>query len=213
MVERVPATDSPDTSRESEPRLLVDALACERGGRLLFEDLSFSLNEGDALIVEGPNGSGKSSLLRIIAGLLAPTSGRVVWRGLDTRKEPQPWRQEMVFLGHLNAVKSTLTVRENLAFLQCDDLPGLRESLNLDGLDPLPAAMLSAGQMRRLALARVAARPGGCWILDEPSANLDSDSTARLDALIAGHRARGGVVVLAAHALDDAQTVRLGMAA
>ena len=119
----------------------------------------------------------------------------------------------MAFLGHLNAVKRTLTVRENLAFLQCDGSPGLRESLNLEGLDHLPAAMLSAGQMRRLALARVVARPGGCWILDEPAANLDADSTARLDGLIAGHRARGGVVVLAAHVLEEAQTVRLGMSA
>lgn len=193
-----------------KPRLLVDDLACERGGRLLFQGLSVSLNAGDALIVEGPNGSGKSSLLRIIAGLLVPTAGRISWRGLDTRLEPQPWRREMVFLGHLNAVKRTLTVRENLAFLGCDGSPGLRESLNLEGLDHLPAAMLSAGQMRRLALARVAAHPGGCWILDEPAANLDADSTARLDELIAGHRARGGIAILAAHALDGAQTVRLG---
>ena len=210
MVERVPAIDA---SRGGEARLVIDDLACERGGRLLFEGLSVSLTVGGALVVEGPNGSGKSSLLRIIAGLLAPAAGHVSWRGLDTRKEPQPWRREMVFLGHLNAVKSTLTVRENLAFLQCDELPGLRESLNLEGLDHLPAAMLSAGQMRRLALARVVARPGGCWILDEPAASLDADSTARLDGLIAGHRARGGVVVLAAHALDGAQTVRLGRAA
>ena len=196
-----------------EPRLVVNDLACERGGRLLFEGLSVSLTPGDALVVEGPNGSGKSSLLRIIAGLLAPTAGEICWRGLDTRLEPQPWRREMAFLGHLNAVKRTLTVRENLAFLQCDGSPGLRESLNLEGLDHLPAAMLSAGQMRRLALARVVARPGGCWILDEPAANLDADSTARLDGLIAGHRARGGVVVLAAHVLEEAQTVRLGMSA
>lgn len=193
-----------------EPRLLVDDLACERGGRLLFQRLSVSLNAGDALIVEGPNGSGKSSLLRIVAGLLAPTAGRISWRGLDTGLEPQPWRREMVFLGHLNAVKRTLTVRENLAFLRCDESPGLRESLNLEGLDHLPAAMLSAGQMRRLALARVAARAGGCWILDEPAANLDADSTVRLNALIAGHRSRGGIAVLSAHALDEAQTVRLG---
>ena len=193
-----------------EPRLLVDDLACERGGRLLFQGLTVSLNAGDALIVEGPNGSGKSSLLRIMAGLLAPAAGRISWRGLDTRLEPQPWRREMVFLGHLNAVKRTLTVRENLAFLGCDDSPGLRESLNLEGLDHLPAAMLSAGQMRRLALARVAARPGGCWILDEPAANLDADSTARLNELIAGHRSRGGIAILAAHVLDEAQTVRLG---
>lgn len=196
-----------------EPRLVVNDLACERGGRLLFEGLSVSLTPGDALVVEGPNGSGKSSLLRIIAGLLAPTAGEILWRGLDTRLEPQPWRREMAFLGHLNAVKTTLTVRENLAFLQCDGSPGLRESLNLEGLDHLPAAMLSAGQMRRLALARVVARPGGCWILDEPAANLDADSTARLDELIAGHRARGGIVVLAAHVLEEAQTVRLGMSA
>ncbi len=209
MVERVPATDGPGRLPGGEPRLLVDDLACERGGRLLFEGVSVSLAAGGALIVEGPNGSGKSSLLRTIAGLLAPASGQVFWRGLDIRKEPQPWRREMVFLGHLNAVKSTLTVRENLACLQCD----VRESLNLKGLGPLPAAMLSAGQLRRLALARVVAHPGGCWILDEPAAGLDADSIARLNGLIAGHRARGGVVVLAAHVLDDAQTVRLGTTA
>ena len=176
-------------------------------------DLSICLVAGDALVVEGPNGSGKSSLLRTIAGLLAPAAGEILWRGVDTRLEPQPWRREMVFLGHLNGVKRTLTVCENLAFMQCEGVPGLRESLNLEGLDHLPAAMLSAGQVRRLALARVAARPGGCWILDEPAANLDADSTARLDGLIAGHRARGGVVLLAAHVLDGAQTVRLGMSA
>ncbi len=196
-----------------EPRLVIRDLACERGGRLLLRDLSICLVAGDALVVEGPNGSGKSSLLRTIAGLLAPAAGEILWRGVDTRLEPQPWRREMVFLGHLNGVKRTLTVCENLAFMQCDAFPGLRESLNLEGLDHLPAAMLSAGQVRRLALARVAARPGGCWILDEPAANLDADSTARLDGLIAGHRARGGVVLLAAHVLDGAQTVRLGMSA
>ncbi len=193
-----------------EPALVVTDLACERGGRLLFQGLTVCLNAGDALIVEGANGSGKSSLLRIMAGLVVPRAGRITWRGLDTRLEPQPWRREMVFLGHLNAVKRTLTVREHLAFLGCDDCHGLRQSLNLEGLDHLPATMLSAGQLRRLALARVAARPGGCWILDEPAANLDADSRALLDALIASHRARGGVAVVSAHALDEAQTVSLG---
>ena len=190
----------------------MSGLAGERGGRLLFEELTVCLDAGGALVVEGANGSGKSSLLRIMAGLVAPAAGTITWRGLDTRREPQPWRREMVFLGHLNAVKSTLTVRENLAFLGCDDGHGLLESLNLAGLAHLPATMLSAGQMRRLALARVAVRPGGCWILDEPAANLDADSRALLDTLIAGHRARGGVVIVSAHALDKAQTVRLGTA-
>ena len=209
MVGRVPATRSEDVSRGGEPRLVIENLTCERGGRLLFQGLSATLHAGDALVIEGANGSGKSSLLRIVAGLLVPAAGRILWHGLDTRLEPQAWRRDMAFLGHLNAVKGTLTVRENLVFGQCNGISGLRESLNLAGLDSLPAAMLSAGQTRRLALARVAGRPGGCWILDEPAANLDTDSTARLNGLIAGHRDRGGVVILAAHTLDDAQTVRL----
>ena len=124
----------------------------------------------------------------------------------------------MAFLGHANAVKPAMSVRENLAFWQdlerADAGVGeVLDSLGLAALEDLPAAMLSAGQLRRLALARVALRPGGCWILDEPAAHLDDDSLARLDRLIARHRERGGVAVIASHAAPatgDAGTIRLG---
>ncbi len=195
------------------PHLLEAAnLACERGGRLLFEGLSFSLPPGAAAVVTGENGSGKSSLLRIVAGLLPATEGRVAWRGEDCRREPGRWRREMVFLGHLDAVKPALSVRENLAFWGARD-EKLLEEMGLAALAGLPAAMLSAGQRRRLALARVAARPGGCWLLDEPAAHLDETSSGRLERMIGHHLAQGGIAVVAAHTargLGDALPIRLG---
>ena len=183
---------------------------------MLFEGLSFLLEAGSVIVVAGPNGSGKSSLLRVVAGLLAPVKGRVVWRGQDTRHDRERWRREMVFLGHLNAVKQAMTVRENLAFWQnpgCDGTDEILESLGLARLADLPAAMLSAGQLRRLALARVAARPGGCWLLDEPAANLDDESGASLDRLIERHCALGGVAVIATHTArgsGDTRILRMG---
>ena len=205
-----------EVSTSDGPVLVAEDLACERGGRLLFEGLSFLLEAGSVIVVEGPNGSGKSSLLRVVAGLLAPVKGRVVWRGQDTRRDPQRWRREMVFLGHLNAVKQAMTVRENLAFWQSparDGTDEVLESLGLARLADFPAAMLSAGQLRRLALARVAACPGGCWLLDEPAAGLDDESLANLDCLIERHRALGGVVVIATHTAwgsGDAPILRMG---
>ena len=205
-----------DVSKSVGPVLVAEDLACERGGQLLFEGLSFLLEAGSVIALEGPNGSGKSSLLRVIAGLLAPVRGRVVWCGQDTRHDPQRWRREMVFLGHLNAVKQAMTVRENLAFWENPGRDGsheILETLGLARLADLPAAMLSAGQLRRLALARVAARPGGCWLLDEPAANLDDQSRASLDRLIERHRALGGVAVIAAHTAwgsGDTPILRMG---
>lgn len=189
-------------ARPESPALAAHDLACERGGRRLFAALSFALAAGEALVLEGPNGSGKSSLLRLLAGLLRPVAGRVLWHGLDTREEPGPWRRALVFLGHRDAVKPAMTVAANLRFWHAFEGGGgsvgaALEALGLAPLAALPAALLSAGQRRRLALARLALRPGGCWLLDEPGAGLDAPSAALLAALIERHLALGGVVAMA----------------
>jgi heme exporter protein A len=191
--------------------LSVESLACRRGERLLFDGLSFTAGAGDAVIVTGPNGAGKTSLLRMIAGLLPAEAGAVALDGAPVGRE------SLHLVGHLDAVKGALTVRENLEFShallggQGDAAP--LEALGLGALAELPTRVLSAGQKRRLALARllVAARP--LWLLDEPTASLDADGQARLAAIIAAHRAGGGIVVAATHAALDlagAREVRIG---
>ena len=206
---------------DREPAALAaESLSCERGGRLLFVDLAFRLPPGGALLLSGANGSGKTSLLRVLAGLLAPRTGRVLWRGLDTREEPAPWRRALGWLGHDDAVKPQITVAENLSFWRALDAPAgagdgaeALRSLGLERLSDLPAGLLSAGQRRRLALARLRATRGGCWLLDEPAATLDRESVARLMSMIAAHRDAGGVAVVAGHGeigLDDANRLELG---
>jgi len=180
------------------PSLAVSRLACRRGLRPVFEDVTFALQAGAALAVEGPNGAGKTSLLRILAGLLEAEAGTVTARG------------EAVYLGHLDALKPQLTVAENLGFwaalFGADAGAGARalERFGLTALAGLSAGVLSAGQRRRLALARLthfigagAARP--IWLLDEPDAALDAQGRAALEALVAEHMAAGGIAVAATH--------------
>ena len=195
------------TSASSTPSgLEVRGLACERGGRTLFDGLDFGLDAGDALILKGPNGSGKTSLLRLLAGLLPAAAGDVLWRGQPVRDDRETWHAAMRFLGHDNAVKPTLTVAQNLLFwlklhppFQPAALSRGLSAMALDHLGDLPAVMLSAGQRRRLALARLAASPGTVWLMDEPTVTLDADSIARLGAMVSDHRAAGGMVIAATH--------------
>ena len=160
------------------------------------------------ITLEGPDGSGKTSLMRVLSGLLPPRAGRVLWQGKDTAEEPAPWRRALAWLGHDNAIKPQLSVSENLAFWArlTPAARGVDEALEEVGighLADLPAAMLSAGQRRRLALARLGLTRGGCWLMDEPTVTLDTASLARLSAMIARHRADGGLAVIASHdALD-----------
>ncbi len=182
-------------------------LACDRGGRRVFEDLGFALQAGGALLLEGPNGSGKSSLLRLMAGLLAPSEGELLWQQRPTRSDEQ--RSRVQFLGHLDAVKPVLSARENLQFWT-----GLRDGAGGSGAEPVeraldlfglaaqadvPGRLLSAGQKRRLALARLLTAPAELWLLDEPGVGLDRDSLERLGRAVAGHREGGGCVVAATH--------------
>ncbi len=186
-------------------RLECRELACLRGERLVFKGVSFALAAGEALRLTGPNGSGKSSLLRLLAGLARPEAGTIAWNGAPVGDDPDAHRARLLFLGHQDAVKPWLTVRENLAFwaaLHGAPEAGVAPALARMALAPqaeLPARYLSQGQRRRLALARFAAIPAPLWLLDEPTTGLDDASVATLEALVAGHCADGGLAVVSTH--------------
>ncbi|HZS85449.1 MAG TPA: heme ABC exporter ATP-binding protein CcmA [Stellaceae bacterium] len=191
-------------------------LACWRGERLVFAGLSFALGPGEALLLTGPNGSGKSSLLRLMTGLLAPAAGTLLWDGVAIARDPAAHRARLHFIGHQDAVKPILTVGETIAFWG-----GLRGGSNAEaalarfGLDRLaetPCRLLSAGQRKRLSLARLLASLAPLWLLDEPTTGLDDASVGALEAAMAAHRADGGIVVAATHiplALAGAQRLSL----
>jgi heme exporter protein A len=202
-------------------RLVATDLSCERGGREVFTGLNFSLAAGEAMAVTGPNGAGKTTLLRLIAGLLPPAAGRVLLEGGGA---DATLPEQAHYVGHRDALKPALTVRENLAFwyafLGGADAPAASAAAALDavglaGLAGLPAAYLSAGQRRRLALARLVAAPRPIWLLDEPTAALDAASQQRLAELMRAHLAGGGLIVAATHGPLglDAKELRLGSGA
>ena len=181
-------------------------LACRRGERLVFTALSFRVAAGDVLLLRGPNGSGKSSLLRCMAGLLAPVAGAQTWDERPIALDPEAHRGRLRYVGHQDAVKPALTVLENLALWQqlhgVSDSAALRRALTALGLDPLaelPARLLSAGQRRRVALARLLATPAPLWLLDEPTTALDDEGVGRFARMAGDHRAGGGLVVLSSH--------------
>jgi len=187
-----------------------------RGGREVFEGVNFAVAGGEALAVTGRNGAGKTTLLRLIAGLLEPAQGRLELTG----GAPEASIAEQAhYLGHRDALKPALSVQENLefwhAFLGPHDASAATalEAVGLDGLAGLPAAYLSAGQRRRLAIARLIAAPRPIWLLDEPTAALDTTSQGRLAELMRSHLAGGGLIVAATHGplgLDGVKELRLG---
>ncbi len=183
-------------------RLVATGLACTRGGREVFAGLSFSAEAGELVSIIGPNGAGKTSLLRLVAGLVHPSAGEVSLHGGD----PELTLGEQAhYLGHLDALKSSLTVGENLAFWAnfYGGGGGARAALDAVGLARLahlPAAYLSAGQRRRLAIARLLASKRPLWLLDEPTSALDTASQATLIALMRAHLAEGGIILAATHA-------------
>jgi heme exporter protein A len=192
-------------------------LACRRGERLVFARLGFAVPAGGALVLTGPNGSGKSSLLRLMAGLTPAEAGTIAWEGTPLAADWAAHRARLQFIGHQDAVKPVLTVAETLAFWAGmrggDGAAAALSRFRLTTLAEWPCRLLSAGQRRRLALARLVASPTPLWLLDEPITGLDSDALADLLAAIAAHRASGGRVVLSTHTplpLEGAQM--LGMA-
>ena len=200
--------------------LTVKDLAVARGGRIVLRQVSFALRGGEALQVTGQNGAGKSTFLRALAGLLPATSGSIAWA------EPEIGIAERAhYLGHADGLKGALTVRANLAFYESllgpdgsgtagRETPATAlERLNLAHTADLPAAYLSAGQKRRVALARLLVAPRPLWLLDEPGTALDRQSALILNEIMAGHLRSGGLLVAATHAplgLGGAQTLRLG---
>jgi heme exporter protein A len=196
-------------------RLTGEHIGCVRGGRDVLRDLSFSVSAGELMAVTGRNGAGKTTLLRLVAGLLPPSAGTL-------RLEPQgdiTIAEEAHYLGHRDGLKAALTVAENLKFW-IDFLggkgaaPPALSRVGLAALADFPAAYLSAGQRRRLALARLVAVPRRLWLLDEPATALDAAGQAMLTALIAEHLARGGLAMVATHgALGLSPTAELALGA
>lgn len=186
------------------------SLTCVRGERVVFTGLDFSLAPGDALVLLGPNGSGKSSLLRLMAGLIRPAAGRLSWNGQPVGADREAHAGRTHYVGHHDAIKPVLTVAENLRFwARLHGAGGDAKALaaldrfGLGHLAGMPGKLLSAGQKRRLNLARLLAAPAPLWLLDEPSVALDRASVRRLEEVIAEHRAAGGMVVLSTHAVVD----------
>ena len=190
-------------------RLVAEGVSCFRGDRLVLDRVGFGVAAGGAMLLLGPNGAGKSTLLRVLAGLKRLDGGRVLFDGTGD------YAGRVAFLGHQDAVKPGLTALENLAFaahLGGGDALAALDGVGLASLAALPARMLSAGQKRRLALARLALSGAALWLLDEPTLGLDTGSIERFGVLLAAHRAGGGMVVAATHVplpLPDADGLRL----
>jgi heme exporter protein A len=207
------------------PALLdVADLACRRGGRKVFDGLSFSLSAGELLALVGRNGSGKTTLLRALALLVRAEAGAIRWQGHDVQAEPEAWRAKLAWLGHLDGLKGDLTVRENLLIAERlrsahpgeDRVDGALLMFDLTKLAARPVRILSAGQRRRTALARVALSQAPVWLLDEPLNALDAPAQHAFRTALANHLAAGGLAVVATHAnvgMPAAQSLELGFVA
>jgi heme exporter protein A len=197
-------------------RLSAVDLACRRGGRDIFSGVSFTVASGQALVVTGRNGAGKSSLLRCILGLVRLSQGKLTLEGGEAELSIA---EQAHYLGHQDALKPSLSVAENLRFwshffgASSVNVEAPLAAVGLDTLADLPAAYLSAGQRRRLSIARLIAAKRSIWLLDEPASTLDAAAQVRLAELMRAHLADGGLIVAATHGeigLADAQELRVG---
>lgn len=187
-------------------------LSCYKGDRCIFKKVSFSIISGDALVLRGPNGSGKSSLLRLMASLDNSKTGEIKWNNKLISKDPILHRERVHYLGHSNAIKLALTVKENLAVWPRlmtigrsykteikEKLDYALEAFNIQHLADLPARLLSSGERRRLALARLLVSNATLWLLDEPTTGLDKTSQVALEKLLSAHLTNSGMVVISIH--------------
>ncbi|WP_420554880.1 cytochrome c biogenesis heme-transporting ATPase CcmA [Neptuniibacter marinus] len=186
--------------------LHVDKLYCERDDRILFEDLSFSINAGEVIQVEGQNGSGKTTLLRILSGLSNHYEGDIFWKGALLSTVQDDFRRELLYFGHHPGVKAVLTPEENLHWYAAmhPSIDGKKiamalEQVGLRGFEDSPCHTLSAGQNRRVSLARLYLTSAKLWILDEPFTAIDKKGVAQKEQLILDHAANGGSVILTTH--------------
>ncbi len=197
-------------------------LSCRRGERLLFDDLSFQLDTGTLLHVRGCNGSGKTTLLRALCGLLRTDQGEIRWRGQTLQSLAEDYYQDVLYFGHLNGLKGDLTAVENLrvaarlAGYRCGTgaIDQALARIGLGGYGDLPCRMLSQGQKKRVALARLLLTNAPLWILDEPFTALDVDAVAWLQDHLTAHVSAGGLVVLTTHqevALTSGQIQRVDL--
>lgn len=201
--------------------LQAEALSCERGERLLFQGLDLSVRPGEIWLVEGANGSGKTTLLRILCGLRQPDDGGVRWNGTPVEEIRAEYHAGIAYLGHHSGIKQDLTAHENLRFARalCAGRPDIDAALarvGLGSIDDLPVSGFSAGQRRRLAMARLLLSRARVWLLDEPFTALDPAGRSLVRDLLAEHAAGGGAAVLATHheiAVRDADMRRLRLGA
>ena len=205
--------------------LEIRDLACERGGKTLFTGLNLSVLPGQSLHLQGDNGSGKTSLLRLLCGLAVPLAGQVLWAGQPTTQAREDFLRDMLYLGHALALKEGLSALENLHFAAAlsgqpwvpDAAVQALHQMGLRGREHLPLQVLSQGQKRRVALARLGLSPARLWLLDEPFVALDSAACGVLQVLMQNHVTRGGMVVFTSHqavnlASGDNRSHRLGRA-
>ena len=187
--------------------LEISNLACSRGDHRLFSGLSFTLDFRQIMQVQGTNGSGKTSLLRTLCGFITPDEGDIIWRGENIRELDEDYYAEMMYLGHLNAIKDELSALENLLIsaglsgVELDEkeaMAALRR-MGLRGRELLPTKVLSQGQRRRVALARLLVSDAKLWVLDEPLTALDVGAVALIQELIAEHLAQQGMVIFTTH--------------
>ena len=188
-------------------RLEVEGLACTRGHATLFRDVGFGIDAGEWLAVRGPNGSGKTTLLRCVAGLTRADRGNVTWNGQATHEDRSAFNAELLYAGHLAGIKDDLSAEENLdgslrlrgRAPEANAIRGALAEVGLERRRHLPARRLSAGQRRRIGLARMMLDPATCWILDEPLTALDDDGQALFARLLRSHLDRGGLALIATH--------------
>ena len=196
----------------SDSLLRARGLGIERANRRLFENIDVDLDPGEALQIQGANGSGKTTLLRILSGLTWPSDGVISWKGTDIEHDPHELRADIVYIGHADGIKLELSVRENLEYCRAlafsprrTPIASITSRLALEGLDDVLVRHLSAGQRRRVALARLLMSEARLWILDEPFTALDMNGSATVEAILAGHLDEGGLAVFSSH-----QRVRVG---
>lgn len=188
------------------PLLKVENLFCERDERILFSEFNFLVSEGEIVRIEGQNGSGKTTLLRIISGLSNNYEGSIFWQGVLINQVREDFFQELLYFGHQPGVKAILTPEENLQWyasvhpaIKADDIMHALERVGLSGYEDIPCYMLSAGQNRRVSLARLYLSQAKLWILDEPFTAIDKQGVAEKEQLIVKHAEQGGAVILTTH--------------